>query len=58
MIIDRIKAIEAAESAYWRERFKQMPDSEIEAWLAADLDLPVGTTFTEAQLAMIAEHRG
>jgi hypothetical protein len=58
MTINRIKAIEALERAHAREQFKQMSDAEIMAFLAADLGLPVGTTFSEAQLAMIANHQG
>jgi hypothetical protein len=56
MTINRTKAIEALERAYWREKFKEMSDAEIEAWISADLGLP-GATFTDAQLLMIANHQ-
>jgi hypothetical protein len=55
---DRKKAIELVERAYWREQAKGMSDAELDAWLASDLGLPAGTQFSEAQLIIIAEHRG
>jgi hypothetical protein len=50
------QVIKAAECAYWRERFREMPDADIITRLRADLGLPAGATFSEQQLDMILQH--
>jgi hypothetical protein len=57
MTIDREKLIEAAERAYWRERAKDMSDSELMEAICSGLGVPAGTQFTEGQLRIIADHR-
>jgi hypothetical protein len=45
-----IEAVQRSES----QRFHEMTDAQLEAFIASGLGLPLGTTFTDEQLEMIA----
>jgi hypothetical protein len=54
----RTRLIETVRSMRAQQQAEEMTDDELSDVICTSLGLPAGTTFTDEQLLMIAEHRG
>jgi hypothetical protein len=53
----RAQLIEAVRSVQAKHEVKEMTDQQLREVICSGLGLPLGTTFTDEQLEMIAKHR-
>jgi hypothetical protein len=52
----RIRLLEAVRHINAQQEALEMTDQQLEASICSQLGLPLGTTFTDEQLQMIAKH--